>query len=105
MTQYGAEHLLFSRLPSKRRLRSGRLGAVLGSDFPRITIPCQRAELLSDRTTDYLLQSPSWHRRQLAYGVDVEPGQPRLSSRTHSPHQFDWKIVKKTKLGLRVDNY
>jgi len=59
VTQCGPENLLFRRLSSERRLRSGRLGAVMGPDFPRITIPCQRAKLLSDRTTDYLLQTPS----------------------------------------------
>src|SRR5262249_55668326 len=36
--------------------------------------------------------------------MDANFGQPRSSSRAHSPHQFDRQVVKKIKLGLGIDN-
>jgi len=36
--------------------------------------------------------------------MDANFGQPRLSNRTHSPHQLDREVVKKIKLGLGIDN-
>src|SRR5215475_6118461 len=36
--------------------------------------------------------------------MDANVGQPRLSNRTHSPHQLDREVVKKIKLGLGIDN-
>jgi hypothetical protein len=44
--------LLFSQLPAERGLGSGRLRAVMRPNFPRVTIPCQCTEFLTDRTAD-----------------------------------------------------
>src|SRR5207237_7471360 len=89
MAQSRSKNLLFCKLPAERGLCTGRLRPTMRRDFPRIAIPCQRAELLSGRATDYALKRPSWHRCQLADGMDAALGQPHFGGRTYSPHQFD----------------
>src|SRR4029450_12866780 len=105
MTQRGSKYFLFSRLPSERRLGSGRLRSAVSLDFPRVAVPSQRCKLLSNRATDHPFERPSRHLCQLADGMDTNLGQARLGGRTYSPHQLDRKIVKEMQFGFGVDDH
>src|SRR5262249_58264202 len=105
MTQRGSKYFLFGKLPSERRLGSGRLRSAVSLNFPRVAVPSQRCKLLSNRTTDHPFERPSRQLCQLADGMDIHLGQARLGGRTHSPHQLDRQIVKEIQLGFGVDDY
>src|SRR5262249_24018249 len=105
MTQRGSKYFLCSRLPSERRLGSGRLRSAVSRDFPRVAVPGQRCKLLSNRTTDHPFERPSRHLGQLADGMDTHLGQARLGGRTHSPYQLAWHNVTEISLWLAFDQH
>jgi hypothetical protein len=74
-------------------------------DFPWITIPRERRELLSRCGTKQLRERPSRCSRQLSDGTHTDVGQPRLNDRAHAPHQFDGQIVKEVQFGAGIDNH
>src|SRR6516225_7748732 len=74
-------------------------------DLPWIAIPCERRQLLSDRATDYSLERPSRHVRQLPNGSNTDLGEPPAGGRANSPHQLDRQVVKEIQLGLGIDNH
>ncbi len=53
-------------------------------DFPWITIPRKRRELLSRCGTKQLRERPSRCSRQLSNGAHTDVGQPRLSDQAHA---------------------
>src|SRR5262249_23802541 len=73
-------------------------------DFPRITIPRKRRQLLSGGAPDDSLERPSWRLRQLPDGTDADVGQSCLGNGAHSPHQLDRQVVQELQLGFRIDN-
>jgi hypothetical protein len=55
MAQGGSKNGRCSGLLAERRLRSGRLGATMRLDFPRVTVPRQRCQFLPQRVADQRL--------------------------------------------------
>jgi hypothetical protein len=78
---------------------------MMSPDLSRITVPCERRQLLAYRAPDYWFKRPSWQVGQLAYCVNADVGQPRPRSRPHSPHQLDWQAVKEVQLLLGIDHH
>jgi hypothetical protein len=74
-------------------------------DFPWITIPSERRQLLSDSAADNSIKRPPRHLRQLPDGMDTDLGQPRPSNRAHSPHQLHRSVVKEIHLGFGIDDH
>jgi len=74
-------------------------------DFPWITIPRERRELLSRCGTKQLRERPPRCSRQLSNGTHTDVDQPRLSDGAHAPQQFDRQIVKEVQFGAGIDNY
>jgi hypothetical protein len=74
-------------------------------DFPWVTIPCERRQLLSRPAADYSLKRPSWHFRQLPNGVNTDLGESRMGNRAHSPHQLDRQVMEEIQFGLGIDDH
>src|SRR5262249_30891040 len=74
-------------------------------DLPWVAIPCERRQLLSGCATDYSLERPSRHLRQLPDGVNTDVGESRAGNRAHSPHQLDGQVMEETQFGLGIDDH
>src|SRR5262245_20025476 len=88
------EDALDRRLSSERRLSAGGVRAPARLDLPRIAVPRECRQLVSDRVSKQSLHGLRRALSQLTNRGDADLGEPRLRGGADAPHQCDRQLVK-----------